>query len=138
MRLPLETRGSIGETWMKTCANSPPSSSRIQTVSGRNKVWPASISPCKLLYISLNRAHLDGVQRRRWGQSRLWGRGVRIRFHPMRLLLTGSSCLEKLPLWSFGPQGDNTTSMGEDSFGFRRHRQRERKRGRLGGEGRER
>lgn len=24
MRLPLDTRGSIGETWMETCANGPP------------------------------------------------------------------------------------------------------------------
>lgn len=51
-----------------------------------------------------------------------------VRFHPMRLLLTGSSCLEKSPLWSFGPQGGCTTSMGKRSFGFRGDRERESRR----------
>lgn len=50
-----------------------------------------------------------------------------LRFHPMRLLLTGSSCLEKSPLWSFGPQGGCTTSMGEHSVGCRRDREDGRK-----------
>lgn len=47
-------------------------------------------------------------------------RGGGVRFHPMRLLLTGSSCLEKSPLWSFCPQGGLITSMGELSLGWRR------------------
>ena len=42
-----------------------------------------------------------------------------LRFHPMRLLLTGSPCLEKSPLWLFGPHGGGTTSMGKRTFGCR-------------------
>lgn len=45
------------------------------------------------------------------------------RFHPMRLLLTGSSCLEKSPRCSFGPQSGRTTSMGKRSFGCRGDRE---------------
>ncbi len=57
------------------------------------------------------------------GGDREEGEGGWLRFQPMRLLLTGSSCLEKSPLWSFGPQGGCTTSMGEHSFGCRRDRE---------------
>lgn len=45
--------------------------------------------------------------------------GVGVWFHPMRLLLTGSLCLEKSPRWSFGPQGGCITSMGDGSLADR-------------------
>lgn len=110
-----------------------PAEVECRQLYGRNKVSPASISPCRLLYITPSLANWRGV-RCRWRERRGgWGWGA-LRFHPMRLLLTGSSCFEKSPLWSFGPQGGCTTSMGEHSFGCRRHRKRESGRKERGGE----
>lgn len=58
--------------------------------------------------------------------------GGGVRFHPMRLLLTGSFCLEKSPRWSLGPQGGCPTSMGEPSSAAGEGEDGGRERGRKG------
>lgn len=123
---------------METCANCPPGQSGAQTVAGaRNKVPPAPLCPHAGYCISTRTSQSGGKGVGGGGGGGGMGRGGAaamekwegggeeeeeevvvwwLRFHPMRRLLTGSPCLEKSPLWSCGPQGGCTTSMGEHSL----------------------